>query len=249
MEKIIGQALRKERESRGVSLADIAAETRIGTRMLQALEDEEFDLFPGKFYVHYYIKNYLRACGADETAFFNTYQDYLKNVFRRDDELQAEQYMQKMTYARFRRNRTILLAFLLLAVVALLAYLLLGPPHWLDKVRSGPPAVALAVPPFSSHMLRLEDESCLSVPPISARLEIDAPCWLQLWRGSEKIVEKTFRKGEGVSLHGYQLTLVISNPQALRLQLNDREVSYLRRSPAALKMVIDPGNLQEILNR
>jgi len=121
MEKIIGQALRKEREARGVSLADIAAETRISTRMLQALEDEEFDIFPGKFYVHYYMKNYLLACGADETAFFNTYQDYLKNIFHRDDELLAEQYMQKMTYARFRRNRTILVALLLLAALALAA--------------------------------------------------------------------------------------------------------------------------------
>ena len=83
MEKIVGQALKKEREARGVSLADIVGETRISIRFLQALEDEEFDLFPGKFYVHYYIKNYLRACGADETAFFNTYQDYLNQVLKK----------------------------------------------------------------------------------------------------------------------------------------------------------------------
>ncbi|MCU0237118.1 MAG: DUF4115 domain-containing protein [Acidobacteria bacterium] len=249
MEKIIGQALRKERESRGVSLADIAAETRISTRMLQALEDEEFDIFPGKFYVHYYMKNYLLACGADDTAFFNTYRDYLKNVFRRDDELQAEQYMQKMTYARFRRNRTILVALLLLAGLALLAFLLLGPPRWLDKVLADRPEVAVAVPPFSSHLLRLEEESCLSEAPIAARLELDAPCWLQLWRGGAKVAERTFRKGEGVSLHGYQLTMVISNPTALRLQINGRDISFLRRSPTALKLVVDPGNLQEILSR
>ncbi len=249
MEKIIGPALRKERESRGVTLADIVAETRISTRMLQALEDEEFDLFPGRFYVHYYIKNYLLACGADDTAFFNTYRDYLKNILNKDEELLAEQLMQKMTYARFRRNRTILMAFLLLGGLALLAFLLLGPLRLLDKVLDVRPAVPVAVPPISSHLLRLDEESCLSEPPIAARLEIDAPCWLQLWRGGEKVVEKTFHKGESVSLHGYQLTLVVSNPPALRLQINGREVSYLQRSPAALKLVVDPGNLQEILRR
>lgn len=249
MEKIIGQALRKERESRGVSLADIANETRIGTRMLQALEDEEFDLFPGKFYIHYYIKNYLRACGADETAFFNTYQEYLKNALHHDDELRAEQYMHKMTYTRFRRNRTILLVLALMAGLALLAYLLLGPPRWLDKLLVVQPAVSLAIPSFSAHLLRLEEESCLTKAPIAARLELDASCWLQVWRGGEKFAEKTFHKGDGFSLHGYQLTMVISNPPALRLQLNGQEVSFLRRSAAALKLVVDPGNLQEILRR
>lgn len=249
MEKVIGPALRKEREARGVSLADIVAETRISTRMLQALEDEEFELFPGRFYVHYYIKNYLLACGADDTAFFNTYRDYLKNILNKDEALLAEQYMQKMTYARFRRNRTILLAILLLGGAALLGFLLLGPPRLLDRISAAAPAVPLAVPPVSAHLLRLEEEACLSEPPLAARLEIDAPCWLQLWRGNEKVIEKTFRKGESVSLHGYQLTLVVSNPPALRLQINGREVSFLQRTPAALKLVVDPNNLQEILRR
>jgi hypothetical protein len=63
------------------------------------------------------------------------------------------------------------------------------------------------------------------------------------------VIEKTFRKGESASLHGYQLTLVVSNPPALRLQINGREVSYLRRTPTALKLVVDPNNLQEILRR
>ena len=72
--------------------------------------------------------------------------DYLKNILNKDEELPPEQYMQKMTYARFRRNRTILLAILLLAVLALLGFLLLGPPRLLDKVARSPPAVPLRRP-------------------------------------------------------------------------------------------------------
>ena len=90
---------------------------------------------------------------------------------------------------------------------------------------------------------------CLTVPPIRARMTFTAPCWLQLWRGSEKVVEKTFRPGETFSLNGYQLALIIANPAGLRLTLNDREVSYFRSSPSALKLVINPENLDEILRR
>jgi transcriptional regulator with XRE-family HTH domain len=249
MEKIVGKALRKEREARGVSLADIAAETRIGTRFLQALEDEEFDLFPGKFYIHYYIKNYLQACGADETAFYNTYRESLDEILQRNKELPPDQYMQKMSFTRFRRNRTLLLVVLVLAILALLAYLLLGPPRWLERMVPPRSAFSLAVPPISSHLLVSEEEYCLTWAPLRASLVLDAPCWLSLWRGSEKVAERTFRQGEAISLSGYRLTLVVANPPALRLQLNGSDVPYLRASPQAVKLVVEPGNLQEILRR
>lgn len=249
MEKIVGQALRKEREARGVSLADIAAETRIGTRFLQALEDEEFDLFPGKFYIHYYIKNYLQACGADETAFFNTYRQYLDGILSRDEQPPPDQYMQKMNFVRFRRNRTLLLATLGLIILVLLVFLVLSTPHWLERLLERRPAVSLAIPPFSSHLLVSEEESCLSWAPLQARLDLNAACWLSLWRGSEKVVERTFHQGESISLSGYRLTLVIANPPALRLRLNGNDVSYFRASSQELKLVVDPDNLQEILQR
>ncbi len=249
MEKIVGQALQKEREARGVSLADIAAETRIGIRFLQALENEEFGLFPGKFYIHYYIKNYLHACGADETAFFNTYRQHLDGILKPGQELPPDQYMQKMNYARFRRNRTLLLAALGLAILALLAFLLFGPPRWLERMAPGPPAVSMAIPPFSSHLLASEDELCLTSAPLQARLALDGRCWLSLWRGSERVAERTFLQGESIVLSGYRLTLIVATPPALRLQLNGSDVSYLRASPQAVKLVVDPGNLEEILRR
>lgn len=249
MEKVVGNALRKEREARGVSLADIAGETRIGTRFLQALEDEDFDVFPGTFYVHYYIKNYLRACGADEAAFFNTYDPYLKAALKKGDELSPREYMHKMAYAKFRRSRRILTAFLSIVGLAIPAYLLLGPPRLLQRFSGPANGVKVSLPPFSALLLRPGEESCPAVPPVIAHMEFDAPCWLQLWRGDQKLVERTFRPGDVQRLHGYRLTLVIANPPALRLRLNDRDVSFFRSTNTALRMVVDPVRLQEILGR
>lgn len=249
MEKVVGNALRKEREARAVSLEDIARETRIGTRFLQALEEENFDLFPGPFYIHYYIKNYLKACGADETTFFNTYQDYLKRALRRGDELPPDQYMHKMNYARFRRRRTLLLALLALILLALLAWLLLGPPRWLDRALATRPAAPPDMPPFPDHLELAEEQACLTRAPLEARLDLDAACWLSLWRGSEKVAERTFRPGESVALSGYRLTMVIASPAALRLRINGREVGSLRRSAEAVKLVVDPGSIQDLLRR
>ena len=42
-----GDNLRREREMRGVSLDEISAATRIATRFLQAIENEQWDQLPG----------------------------------------------------------------------------------------------------------------------------------------------------------------------------------------------------------
>ena len=141
------------------------------------------------------------------------------------------------------------MGIMLLPALGLSAYLLLGPPRWLDRIASGWSAGAIAIPAFSSYLLQPEADYCLTGAPLAARLGFQAPCWLQLWRGGQKVAERTFRPGDVFELDGYQLTLVIANPPALRLSINGREVTYFRSSPTALKLVVNPGNLQEILQR
>jgi cytoskeletal protein RodZ len=153
MDKTLGQALKKEREMRGISIADIAAETRIGTRYLLALENEDFSMFPGFFYVRYYIRNYLRACGADETAFFNVHQRVLQSVFDAKGAPPPDQYLSKVSYLRFKRRRTILIILLLL-LAAVLAYWFFNRPQGLEKkaVHGQTPSAAAtgSRPPFAA---------------------------------------------------------------------------------------------------
>jgi cytoskeletal protein RodZ len=127
MEKILGQALKKEREMRGISLADIATETRIGTRYLQALEDEDFSVFSGSFYIRYYLKNYLRACGADETVFFNAHFKYLQPILDKKGDAAPDQYLSKLEYLKFKKRKTILIIILLLLAAALAYWLFVRP--------------------------------------------------------------------------------------------------------------------------
>ena len=61
-----GEGLRREREMRGISLDDIAADTKIGTRLLRALEEEHFDSLPGGIFNKGYVRAYARCVGIDE---------------------------------------------------------------------------------------------------------------------------------------------------------------------------------------
>ncbi len=61
-----GAQLKQEREKQGVSLEDISLTTKIGTRMLRALEEEHFDQLPGGIFNKGFIRAYARCLGLDE---------------------------------------------------------------------------------------------------------------------------------------------------------------------------------------
>jgi cytoskeleton protein RodZ len=61
-----GAQLKQERERKGVTLEDISLTTKIGTRMLRALEEGHFDQLPGGIFNKGFIRAYARCLGMDE---------------------------------------------------------------------------------------------------------------------------------------------------------------------------------------
>ena len=61
-----GEKLRRERELRGVALDDIAGATKIGTRMLRALEEEHFEILPGGIFNKGFVRAYAKYLGLNE---------------------------------------------------------------------------------------------------------------------------------------------------------------------------------------
>ena len=61
-----GEKMRREREMRGVSLEEISESTKIGTRSLRALEQEDFEKLPGGIFNKGFVRAYSRFLGLDE---------------------------------------------------------------------------------------------------------------------------------------------------------------------------------------
>ncbi len=68
-----GERLRREREMRGVSLDDIAEGTKIGTRLLRALEEEHFELLPGGIFNKGFVRAYAKYLGLNEEEAVSDY--------------------------------------------------------------------------------------------------------------------------------------------------------------------------------
>jgi len=61
-----GEHLKREREMRGVSLNEISAATRIGTRFLEAIENDRWNELPGGAFNRGFIRSIARYLGLDE---------------------------------------------------------------------------------------------------------------------------------------------------------------------------------------
>ncbi len=72
-----GERLQREREMRGITLEEIAEATKIGTRSLRALEQQDFDKLPGGIFNKGFVRAYSRYLGLDEEQ---AVADYLTAV-------------------------------------------------------------------------------------------------------------------------------------------------------------------------
>jgi cytoskeleton protein RodZ len=62
------------RQTNGISLEEIARNTKLKVTTLKAIEDAQFEVLPGGIYNISYIRQYARAIGADESALVKLYQ-------------------------------------------------------------------------------------------------------------------------------------------------------------------------------
>lgn len=70
-----GEKLKQERLKRSITLEQISISTKIGTRMLQALEENKFNQLPGGIFNKGFVRSYARFVGLDEDQ---TVAEYLE---------------------------------------------------------------------------------------------------------------------------------------------------------------------------
>jgi hypothetical protein len=73
----LGQLLRKARLEKGISLEDMQETTKIRKRYLEAIEDGNYKLLPGNFYVRAFIKSYSECVGLDPNEVLQMFRNVI----------------------------------------------------------------------------------------------------------------------------------------------------------------------------
>ena len=87
-----GERLKRERELREVTLEEITQATRIGSRFLEALENEDWEKLPGGVFNRGFVRSIAHYLGLDEEAFLAEYD--MAHAAHADQ--QAQKHSQKI---------------------------------------------------------------------------------------------------------------------------------------------------------
>lgn len=63
----LGDALRRAREARGLTVADVSHALKFSPRQIEAIEADLFDILPGRVFVRGFVRSYAKFLKLDET--------------------------------------------------------------------------------------------------------------------------------------------------------------------------------------
>src|ERR687896_166976 len=114
----IGERLRQAREAKGISLDEVASQTRIPIRHLQHIEREEWDALPAITYCIGFVRSYANTIGLDGAEMGRELRDRLGGIRTRAP---TPEYYQPADPSRV-PPRSLALIAAVIAVVLLIGY-------------------------------------------------------------------------------------------------------------------------------
>ena len=77
----LGNRLKEAREAKGFTLDDLQELTKIQKRYLVGIEEGNYSMMPGKFYVRAFIKQYCEAVGLEPEDIFEEFKSDVPSVY------------------------------------------------------------------------------------------------------------------------------------------------------------------------
>jgi cytoskeleton protein RodZ len=240
-----GERLRRERELRGVDLRDVADNTKISLRFLQALESDRVDILPGGIFPRAFVKQYASYLGLDAER---TVAEFL---YAHDGNVAAPVLP---PVAQPRRRG----AWWMLAAAGLSVGLATG--VWLHfrRQRPGPvtqvrpsmvpqtsfPADRVYPPPTTGAAAQEPEDGGL-ILALSARQS----CWVAVDADGVRVMDRIMTEGETQTLNAKsEIVLSVGNAGGIAFHLNGRPgVSLGREGEVRRNIVITRQSLPSLV--
>lgn len=79
MSSTLGEKLRQAREERGLTISDIAEQTRISALYLESIENDDYRILPGGIFNKGFVKSFARTVGIGEQEALQDYAQLIGN--------------------------------------------------------------------------------------------------------------------------------------------------------------------------
>ncbi len=146
----VGEFFRQVRETKGLTLDEVASKTRIHPDFLRALEDGNFAKLPDQVFAKGFVRSYARSLGLDEEDAIRRFTESSGTFYNKHDELERHRQEQAENERRKQANRKVVIATVGVALLALVVLLnreqsAVGPAR--PTALPEPPGITSSIPP------------------------------------------------------------------------------------------------------
>lgn len=242
----VGQALKKEREVKGIPLKEIADHTKINLRFLQDLEEDNFEFMPGRFLTRSIIRSVASYLGLDEKKILEIYHQTVREQGQIPDE-PPEEAPQAVPPEKNKKFLTYSLAAVLLIAILIVFF-------WVVLRRN--PADTT---PSPSDETFVEEEN---VPPpvleplvenksLDLALTFQDETWIQIFADGEIKLDTLKRPGESFMVKAVEsIRINTGNAGGFTYTINGETGRQLgRRGDVVKDTLITLDNYKEFLQQ
>jgi len=256
MSQTLGEKLRLAREQHGISISEVAENTRISPHYIKSIENDDYKPLPGGIFNKGFIKSYARFVGIDENEALQDYADIIAQHQEEPvEEAQRSYRPEVLTDERYSESRapTIIFAGIILALMT--AGILFGV-RFLQNRNEQPAANAATAAANSGSTTNVPLAATSPVAqPASDRLSIQlraegSSVWISYTAdGASKI--QTLAQNESVTIEPAN-TFSISYSRAkvnnLKVAVNGKELAPPQdSSKGSIQFAINRSNVADIL--
>jgi cytoskeleton protein RodZ len=141
MAETLGEKLRAAREARGISIRDVAEQTRIAPMYIECIENDNYKPLPGGIFNKGFVKSYARFIGMDENEALQDYSRLLSQTESSAPPLEEFRSYRPEVLTDDRASQsslaTIVIAGVILAIMTFGIYMIV---NWLRSEPSAPTA-------------------------------------------------------------------------------------------------------------
>ena len=230
----VGSRLRRAREQAGLSVATVAADTRISQRQIEALEAGNYAALPGRTYAVGFSRSLARAVGLDEAEIAASTRAELSGL-QGDDQRRPVQSFEPGDPARVPSARLTWLA--LAGVVAAV----IGGVMFLPSLFSPGGALPSILPsdqPVAASEAALAPAPAATGPVVFTALQPGV--WVKFYdRAGRQLMQKELALGESYTVPADQgeVLLWTARPDQLSITVGGQAVAKLSEVQAKLKDV------------
>jgi cytoskeleton protein RodZ len=251
----VASDLKAERESRKITLAQIAADTRISLHHLQSLEEGRYADLPGGVYNRAFIRAYCESIHVDPKEILERYAAESSPVVEKTSRSRKRIPQQN----KLSRHYPIFAWTLMLLISATGLFY---SRKWIASVFSPyfprtpasevshKPAAKPAFPPATQPIAETVSTAAVSPSPLRLDIEVTQECWISIDADGKPSVRELLKPGDVQSFDASEkFAIIVGNAGGVSLKINGKPAKPLGKSGEVVRMLIDKTNLQDFFDQ